>query len=152
MKGAALVAVLAILFFVFDQVSTGRLWHADLQKVVPAPDGTVRLDISDLAEHEVRFYQFINTGNQEAEFLVGRDEFGVVQVGFNASENHYKLHRGFESQDGWIVDRKCETTSRLSGVNESNGLCKPVPLKHRFEGNTLVLREADILQGWRYFR
>lgn len=142
----------ALLFFLADQITTGKLWRPDMTTVTPDQQELVRIDVSDLPNETVRFFRFINSGNQEVEFLVGRDEFGKVHVAFNASENHFKLDRGFKYQDGWIVDKKCETSSRLSGVNESNGLCKPVPLDHRLNGDQLILTEGQILQGWRYFR
>ncbi len=52
------------------------------------------------------------------QFLVGRDQAGVLQVGFAANANHYMTRRGFSYQDGWIVDNKCETTTRLSAINQ----------------------------------
>lgn len=126
--------------------------RAALQQVRPDRSGQVRIDVSELAPLEVRFYRFLNTGNQEVEFLVGRDENDVIQVGFNSNDNHYKTRRGFSYQDGWIIDNKCETTTRLSIINRGGGGCKPAVLAHRVEGDTLVLEESDILAGWRYFR
>ena len=143
---------MALLLYFGNLISSGRFFRPDMTTVMPDNQQTVRIDLSDLPNQDVRFYRFINSGNQEVEFLVGRDEHGTVHVAFNASENHYKLRRGFKFQDGWIVDKKCETSSRLSNVNQSNGLCKPVILEHRLVGDELILTEGQILQGWRYFR
>lgn len=123
-----------------------------LERIRPDESGQVRIDVSTLAPLDVRFYRFLNAGNQEVEFLVGRDGEGVIQVGFNSNDNHYKTRRGFSYQDGWIVDNKCETTTRLSAINRGGGGCKPTALAHRLEGDILVLEESDILTGWRYFR
>ena len=131
---------------------SGRFGHPGYQRVGPGADGMVRIDTSDLDRLQVRFYRFLNTGNQEVLFLVGRDEDGVVQVGFDANDGHYKLRRGFSYQDGWIVDNKCGTTVRLSAINRGGAGCKPAALGHRMEGNELVITEAAMLQGWRYFR
>jgi uncharacterized membrane protein len=121
------------------------------EQVSPEKDGTVRIGIADLKPREVRFYRFINTGNQEVRFLVGRDGEGVVQVGFDAGETHGRAGRGFRHEGDWLVDNKCDTASRLAEVNGNTGGCRPVPLKHRIEGDQLVLAENDILQGWRLF-
>ncbi len=47
---------------------------------------------------------------------------------------------------------KCDKSFRVSGVNDGSGGCMPVPLAHTVAGDQLVLAEADILAGWRYFR
>jgi uncharacterized membrane protein len=111
----------------------------------------VHIDVADLPRSEVRFYRFLNRGNQEVKFLVGRDETGTVQVGFDASETHARVGRGFRHDGDWVVDAKCDTASRLSEVNQGGGGCRPVPLEHHLEGQQLVLRESDILKGWRLF-
>ena len=99
----------------------------------------------------MRFYRFLNRSNQEVRFLVGRDGQGEVQVGFDASDTHARVGRGFRHEGEWLVDNKCDTASRLAQVNRGGGGCRPVPLRHRLEGEQLVLSEADILQGWRLF-
>lgn len=121
------------------------------ERVTPDANGEVRLDVSELEPSQVRFYRFLNRGNQEVKFLVGRDTSGTVQVGFDASETHARVGRGFRHDGDWLVDNKCDTASRLEKVNEGGGGCRPVPLEHHLEGEQLVLRESDILRGWRLF-
>ncbi len=145
--GALMALVLAA-----DELRRGRFGHPGFERVGPDAEGLVRIDTSDLDRLEVRFYRFLNSGNQEVKFLVGRDEEGVVQVGFDASDSHYKLGRGFSYQDGWIIDNKCETTVRLSAINKGGRGCKPAAIAHRMEGDELIITEAQMLQGWRYFR
>ena len=132
----------------------GDVWlgRPSFERVRPDPDGVVRIDVKDLDRLQVRFFRFLNAGNQEVQFLVGRDRDGVLQVGFNSNANHYKTRRGFSYQDGWIVDNKCETTTRLSAINKGGRGCKPAPLAHTVVGDQLILQESDILTGWRYFR
>lgn len=121
------------------------------ERVSPDANGEVRLDVSNLEPSQVRFYRFLNRGNQEVKFLVGRDAGGTVQVGFDASETHARVGRGFRHEGDWLVDNKCDTASHLENVNEGGGGCRPVPLEHHLEGEQLVLRESDILKGWRLF-
>ena len=151
-RALVLLGVFFALVFVAEEFRRGTFGHPGYTRVGPDDAGLVRIDTSDLERLEVRFYRFLNTGNQEVLFLVGRDEEGVIQVGFNANDGHYKLRRGFSYQDGWIVDNKCETTVRLSAINRGGGGCKPVAIAHRMDGDELVITEADMLRGWRYFR
>jgi len=126
--------------------------RADYERISPAPDGTVRIGVGDLGPSQVRFYRFLNTGNQEVMFFVGRDKDGNLQVAFDANELCAKLKRGYRHDGDWVVCNKCDKAFRLEEVNAGGGGCKPVPLVHRVEGSELVLTEGEILQGWRYFR
>ena len=126
--------------------------NRDFIRVSPEKDGTVRLETGDLGPNQVRFYRFLNKGNQEVKFFVGRDGKGVLQVAFDAAESDYKRKRGFRHQGEWVVNNKCETATRLAEINDGRGGCAPVPLTYSMAGGTLTLTETDILAGWRYFR
>jgi uncharacterized membrane protein len=106
----------------------------------------------DLGANQVRFYRFLNTSNQEVFFFVGRDGAGTLHVAFDAAESDYRRKRGFRHDGEWLVNNKCETACRLAEVNAGGGGCKPVPLAHRLEGDTVLLAESDVLTGWRYFQ
>lgn len=121
------------------------------QRVSPDAEGRISIDVSDLDPGQVRFFRFLNQGNQEVKFLVGRDRHGTLQVAFDASESHAKVGRGFRHEGDWVVDAKCDTASRLEEVNQGGGGCRPVPLEHRVEGQQVVLLEQDVLKGWRLF-
>jgi uncharacterized membrane protein len=150
--GLFLILVFVGAILAADYALEGRLGQAGYERVSPGADGMVRISLADLAPNEVRFYRFLNPGNQEVKFLVGRDAAGHVQVGFDASETHAATGRGFRHEGEWVVDNKCGTAVRLAEVNRGGGGCRPVPLSHRVEGDRLVLAEADILSGWRLFR
>lgn len=141
--GAILVAELAL---------EGRLGGSGFERVAPGRDGLVRIGLADLEARQVRFYRFLNTSNQEIKFFVARDEHGAVQVAFDANEACAKVKRGYRHEGEWVVCNKCDKSFRLAEVNAGGGGCKPVPLAHRVKGQELVLAEADILEGWRYFR
>ena len=146
--GAVLLLAVFVGVFFLEQALAGR---TRFERVMPADDGSVRISLAGLEPGQIRFYQFLNRSNQEVRFFAARDGDGVVQVGFDASESDYKRKRGFRLEGEWLVNNKCETAGRLSEVNRGNGGCRPVPLRHRVEGNELVLAESDILSGWRLF-
>ena len=125
---------------------------ARFQRVGPDAQGQVTIDVTGLQPLQVRFYRFLNRGNQEVLFFVGRDETGALQVAFDASENDFKRKRGFRADGAWLVNLKCDTATRLAEVNLGRSGCGPVPLRFRRQGETLVLAENDVLEGWRYFR
>jgi uncharacterized membrane protein len=121
------------------------------ERVAPDARGEVRIDVSSLGNSEVRFFRFLNPANQEILFLVGRDRHGEVLTAFDAAETHFKRRRGFRHQGDWLVDNVCDMAVRLEEVNASTGGCRPIPFRHRLDGQTLVLTEADLLSGWRLF-
>lgn len=152
LHGVSLVLLFMGAVLAADYVLEGRVGQARFERVSPDREGTVRVPLAGLDAREVRYYRFLNPGNQEVRFFVGRDAEGVVQVAFDASESHANLGRGFRHEGEWVVDNKCDTAVRLATVNQGGGGCKPVPLVHRVEGDTLVLAESDLLTGWRLFR
>ncbi|HEX5759884.1 MAG TPA: Fe-S-containing protein [Thermoanaerobaculia bacterium] len=152
LHGVFLVLVFMAAVLGADYVLEGRIGQARFERVSPDRAGIVRVPLAGLESREVRYYRFLNTGNQEVRFFVGRDPEGVVQVAFDASENHANLGRGFRHEGEWVVDNKCDTAVRLATVNRGGGGCKPVPVAHRIDGDTLVLTETDLLTGWRLFR
>jgi len=149
--GLLLIVLATSLILTADFALSGG-HSAQYGRVSPDTDGFVRIDVSDLEAQQVRYYRFLNAGNQEVKFFVGRDKDNTVQVAFDASETDYKRKRGFRHEGGWMVNNKCDTASRLAEVNTGTGGCRPVPLEHRLSNNQLILKEADILTGWRFFR
>jgi uncharacterized membrane protein len=150
--GILVVLAFVATILVADMALEGRLGAAGFERVSPGPDGSVRIDVADLKPQEVRFFRFLNPGNQEVKFFVGRDAAGHVQVAFDANEACAKAKRGYRHEGEWLVCNKCDKAFRLADVNAGGGGCKPVPVAHRVQGDELVLAEADILQGWRLFR
>ncbi len=150
LHGVLLVALILVLFFGLESL-LGR--HSrDFVLVSPDPSGRVEIPVGDLQANQVRFFRFLNPGNQEVKFLIGRDAAGSIQVAFDAAETDFKRRRGFRAEGAWLVNNKCDTAIRLVEVNDGRGGCAPVPLRHRVEGDRLLLAENDILEGWRYFR
>lgn len=153
LHGILLIAVLvlpvvgwALVKELFPERFTGH------EKVEIGPRGAVRIDLAGLEPGQVRFFRYLNPGNQEVRFFAGRDAGGTVQVAFDANELCFKQKRGYAYQDGWLVCRKCDKAFRLAEVNAGGGGCQPVPVEHRLDGDLLVLTEDQILAGWRYFR
>lgn len=150
--GVFVVLVFVAAVLVGELALEGRLGGSGFERVAPGSDGKVRIDVSELDPQEVRFFRFLNTGNQEVKFFVGRDAAGEVHVAFDANEPCAKAKRGYRHEGEWLVCNKCDKAFRLAEVNAGGGGCKPVPLKHRVEGGELLLAEGDVLQGWRLFR
>lgn len=154
LHGVFLVLVFVAAILAGDLALEGRLGASGFERVAPGQDGNVRISLAQLQPLDVRFFRFLNPGNQEVKFFVGRDAGGHVQVAFDANELCAKTKRGYKHDDGdeWLVCKKCDKSFRLSEVNKGGGGCNPVPVRHQVRGDELVIAEADILQGWRYFR
>lgn len=150
--GLLLVPFFMAAVLVADFALDGGFGHSGYTRVKPDEAGMVRVPVGDLEAGDVRFYRFLNAGNQEVKFFVGRDPDGAIQVAFDANEICYKTKRGYRSEGNWVVCNKCDKAFRLAEVNAGGGGCKPVPLAHRARADEIVLAEADILSGWRYFR
>lgn len=129
----------------------GRFQHSGFQRVTPGADGRMSIDISGLQPLEVRYFRFLNRGNQEVKFFVAKDGAGTVHVAFDANETCAKLKRGYRHEGEWLVCNKCDKAFRIAEVNAGGGGCKPVTLAHRIADGHLLLTADDVLAGWRYF-
>jgi len=130
---------------------SARQHQGDYLRVAPDSQGQVRIASGEIQPLQVRFFRFLNSGNQEVKFFVGRDPQGHLQVAFDANETCAKSKRGYRHDGEWVVCNKCDKAFRLTEINAGGGGCKPVPLPFR-EGKTdVLLAEADILKGWRLF-
>lgn len=67
------------------------------ERVSPDQQSRVVIDTSGFGKNEVRFFRFLNSGNQEVRFFVGKGVQGEIQVAFDASENDFKMDRGFST-------------------------------------------------------
>jgi uncharacterized membrane protein len=149
LHGVVLIALVLGGGLAVERAAGGR---QRFERVGPDAQGRVEVDLAGFGRDEVRFYRFLNAGNQEVRFLVGKDTAGRIQVAFDASENDFKMNRGFRAGDGWVINNKCDSSFRLTEINAQPSGCAPVPLKFIRDGDRLVLAEADILGGWRFFR
>lgn len=145
--GAVLGLVYGVNFLV-----EGGLERSSYTRVKPDQEGLVRLDVGDLEPNDVRFYRFLNYGNQEVKFFLARAGDGEIHAAFDANQVCYKLKRGYRHEGEWVVCNKCDKAFRIREVNDGGGGCKPAVLAHRLEGDQVVMTEAEILAGWRYFR
>jgi len=129
----------------------GGAARASYIQVRPDAQGSVEIPVKDLTPGNVRFYRFLNRANQEIDFFIGRDAGGTVQAGFDASEVCMKKRRGFRHEGEWMVCNFCDKAFHLKDVNADGGGCAPAALKHRVEGDRVLLTENDLLTGWRLF-
>jgi uncharacterized membrane protein len=150
--GIFLVLLFVGAVVVADMALEGRLGGTGFKRVGPDRSGMVTVDLAGLKPQEVRFFRFLNAGNQEVRFFVGRDGNGEVQVAFDANEQCAKLKRGYRHEGEWVICNKCDKSFRLAEVNAGGGGCKPIPLEHRVHGDQLLIAEADVLKGWGLFR
>ncbi|HEV7504660.1 MAG TPA: Fe-S-containing protein [Thermoanaerobaculia bacterium] len=134
-----------------ETVLEGRLNPSGFQRVTPARDGQVRVDLAGLKPNDVRFYEFLNSSNQEIRFFVAKDGKGIVQVAFDADETCAKYKRGFRHEGEWVVCNKCDKAFRISETASGGEGCTPVPLRHQVQGSELLLAQNDVISGWRLF-
>src|SRR5947208_1342256 len=104
--GILLVMVFIAAIVVADKAYEGQLRGDRYELVTPERDGSVHLDLATLGPQQVRFFRFLNRGNQEVRFFVAKDAKGIVQVAFDASETCAKTKRGFRHDKEWMVCNK----------------------------------------------
>ncbi len=149
--GIVIVLLASAGLLVGQYAAEGGFSRSRYERVAPQKDGLVHLDASGIGPEQVRFFQFLNTGNQEVFFFVGRDAGGTIHVAYDANEICFKSMRGYRHEGAFVTCNKCDKSFRIDSVNSGGGGCTPIPLAHRLAGNELLITESDVLAGWRYF-
>jgi Predicted membrane protein len=144
---AALIA-LALLFF-------SNLPHAHAgffggPEEVRAQSGTVKIPVADVSDGKAHFYRF-KTGGKTVEFFVIKSRDGVVRTALNACDVCFPAKKGYTQQGDNMVCNNCGQKFNSARVMDVKGGCNPSPLPRTLDGKNVVIREADLAAGVKYF-
>lgn len=113
-------------------------------------DGVFRLDVSGIKGGEVRFFNYA-TGGKSVVFFVARTQGGEIRTAFDACITCYPHKMGYRLEAGSVVCVKCGTAFGLDELGRGKGNCVPIAIEHRLDGDGIVIDEAVIISGARWF-
>ena len=117
---------------------------------VKATGGEVRIPAGDLKDGKARFYKFQDAGKEIAFFAVqGKD--GKVRTAFNACDVCWPAKKGYVQDGEYMICVNCGQRFHVSRIMEVKGGCNPGPLARTMDGDTMVIKTADLATGARYF-
>jgi predicted regulator of Ras-like GTPase activity (Roadblock/LC7/MglB family) len=88
------------------------------ERVAPDPRGEVVVEVAALAPLQIRFFRFLNSGNQEVKFFVARDERGGLQVASRSGSGPRATGSCSPRRTSWAgggTSGKCHTLHTFQG-------------------------------------
>jgi len=144
----ALAAALAVFIF-----STARHAHAGFfggPDTVRATGGAVSIPVAKVSDGKAHFYAF-NAGGKTIKFFVIKSRDGVIRTALDACDVCYQSKKGYSQEGDYLVCNNCGQKFHSTRVMDVKGGCNPSPLPRTIAGSNVVIREADLAAGAKFF-
>ena len=126
-----------------DTVSSANL--------APGPKGDkVVYQVSQFADGRARHYEFKHKDITIRYFILKSSD-GIIRAAFDACDVCWPANKGYYQDGDVMICRNCGRRFKSVLVNEVKGGCNPAPLKRSVQGDQLILKVQDILEGKQYF-
>ena len=146
MHGSAFAVVaLATALVAIGAILTKSLSHLSCTLLNGAATLTIKLD--DLAPGTVRAFCYRGPAGEKLRFLLARDFNGKVHSVFDACEQCYKFHKGYNYSGGYMICRVCGNRYPIPEMSAGKASCVPVPLKSQTAHNEARIKVADVKAG-----
>jgi high-affinity iron transporter len=139
--------------FVFILLVTAQFIYAkstsSLSPATPvaAVNGAITIPLSQVSDGDLHRY-LIRENGQDIRFWLYRKPDGKISTVFDACEICGAV--GFFKGPNGVVCKNCAAPINPQSVGEPGG-CNPIPLKAAATSDSVVIQEADVAQGVRYF-
>ncbi len=100
---------------------------------------------------KAQFYQYKTKDGITIKYFILKSSDGVIRAAFDACDVCWPEGKGYFQKDDYMVCRTCGRRFASVKVNVVTGGCNPGALKREVEGDKLVIKVKDILEGKRYF-
>jgi uncharacterized membrane protein len=111
---------------------------------------TVTYPITLFDDGQARHYSY-KAGSETIRYFILKSADGVVRAAFDACDVCWPAGKGYFQQGDTMVCRNCGRRFVSNRINEVKGGCNPAPLNRSVQGEQLVIRVDDILEGRSYF-
>ena len=149
LAGVALLAIAAVTAFVV--MGRGEAGTATATSPVVAGGADVTIPVADLADGQAKYYSY-DAGGVEVKYFVLKSADGEYRAAFDACDVCYPNKKGYSQQGGVMVCNNCGQQFDSTQINEKRGGCNPSPIERTVDGQTLVLKTADLRAGAKYFQ
>ena len=114
---------------------------------VTAANGLITIPLAQVSDGELHRYAIVENG-QEVRFWLYRKPDGQMATVLDACEICGAV--GFFKGPNGVVCKNCAAPINPQSVGQPGG-CNPIPLKAEADADSVLIREADVAAGARYF-
>jgi uncharacterized membrane protein len=154
------ILAITIVLFVVAAGTVYRVWTAP--QSTPMIAQTSPVNLPDVGNETVSYplalfdngkaqhFEYAFDGLTIRYFLL-RSSDGVVRAAFDACDVCWRAGKGYFQEGDQMVCKNCNRRFASDRINEVQGGCNPAPLERTIQGEQVVIRAADIVQGHTYF-
>jgi uncharacterized membrane protein len=130
--------------------SDGLFSSAQEQRAANAAGDHVVHPAEQFADGQARHFEFQH-GKMTIRYFIIKSSDGVIRAAFDACDVCWPAGKGYYQDGDVMVCRNCGRRFASVLVNEVQGGCNPAPLHRSLQGDQVVIRVQDILEGQRFF-
>ncbi len=116
-----------------------------------ASQDEVSYKLSDFADGKAKHFKYNAPDGIVVRYFVVKSSDGVVRAAFDACDVCWRAGKGYSQDGDFMVCNNCGRRFASVKVNEVKGGCNPAPLARAIQGDRLVIKVQDILEGRQYF-
>jgi uncharacterized membrane protein len=110
----------------------------------------IRYPVSMFADGKARHFDYAVNG-LTIRYFVLKSADGVIRAAFDACDVCWPAGKGYYQEGDEMVCRNCGRRFASVLINEVKGGCNPAPLHRTIQGDQLIIKAEDIVQGQTYF-
>ncbi len=150
---AVLPVALTILILVFAIAPIALAWNFSVpaQEVKPT-NGIFEFPTTAFQDGKAKYFQFSPSANQKIRFLVVKSTDGIIRAAFDACDVCWRGKQGYIQRGNDMVCVKCGLKFRTDKINEVTGGCNPAALKRTIKDGSVIISQADVMAGLRFFQ
>ena len=145
---AVLVVTVAAYLFITYRQKSGAV--VDGKYSASSTADQVAYPVSHFDDGKARYYEY-KTNEFTIKYFIIKSSDGIIRAAFDACDVCWPAGKGYSQQGDFMVCRNCGRKFASVLVNEVKGGCNPAPLARTLEGNQLIIKVKDILEGKQYF-
>ncbi len=142
---AALVAVLGVTGWKFFAAPGGKY------PLVAAAEGRIAIPLERVSDGRAHFFTF-RDGQTLIDFFVLRSSDGVIRAALDTCDVCYHARKGYRQEGDFMICNNCNMRFRSERIGDEQGGCNPAPLQRTIADGKLIIAEAELKAGARYFR
>lgn len=118
--------------------------------ILPGGDGLVRIKIDDVKDGKLHRYSHITSDGTKVRFFLINRYPGSNKIGVVYDACQICGATGYNQEGNDVVCLACNVRIFIPSIGKTGG-CNPIPLDHEVQGDTMVISEAVLNRGARYF-
>ena len=116
----------------------------------PASPDVVAYPVTLFEDGKARHFELAH-GDITVRYFILKSADGVIRAAFDACDVCWPAGKGYVQNGDVMVCRNCGRQFASVRINEVKGGCNPAPLKRTVDGDRIVIRVTDIIEGKPYF-